>query len=277
MTNDPGNNDRMNGASQIRRLVRLVLDSLLSPFGLELRRRQAQRSPWPNAPLPEVVARVQQEIAKLCPHSNYAGNYRRFEYAFWAASLPMFWCLSKDGGRRRVLDVGCGYGTLLGVLHELGWEVHGTDMLPVTELMGEETQRRFQIDFRPSNIEAADLPYEDGTFDVVVMSEIIEHFHFQPLTALRRAFRQVRPGGFLFVTTPALGYGWRQEQYTQPFEEIAEYRAGGPVIDPHKHMKIYSPSEFRRLLGACGGRDVLCDVSTSPHKTEAHCVGFVWK
>jgi 2-polyprenyl-3-methyl-5-hydroxy-6-metoxy-1,4-benzoquinol methylase len=165
----------------------------------------------------------------------------------------------------------------LGVLHDLGWEVHGTDMLPPTELMGLDTQRYYGIEFRPSNIEVDDLPYEDETFDVVVMSEIIEHFHFQPLTAMRRAFRLVKPGGFMFVTTPALGYGWTEEQYTQPFEQIAEFAPGADPINPHLHMKIYSPEEFSRLLHACGGRDVLCDVSTSPHKPEAHCVGFIWK
>jgi len=267
----------MKKIKEVLKIVLRLINVSLVPFNFELRRRSKPLPPRPSVPIPAIVARVQDEIAGLCPHPNYAGHYRNFEYAFWSALLPIFWCYLKGAKRHRVLDIGCGYGTLLAVLHELGWEVHGTDMLPLTELMGTQTQERFNISFRPSNIEVADLPYKDDEFDVVIMSEIIEHFHFQPQTSLRRALRVVKPGGFLFVTTPALGFGWEEEEYTQQFEEIPEYGEGARDINPHKHMKIYSIDEFERLINTCGGREVLVDVHTSPHKAQAHCIGFVWK
>jgi SAM-dependent methyltransferase len=122
-----------------------------------------------------------------------------------------------------------------------------TELLPMTVLLGEATARRFGIRFVPSDIEREDLPFEDESFDVVVMTEIIEHFHFQPVATLARALRVLRTGGLLLVTTPALGFGWEPEFHAGPFEEIPPFDPAVP-IDPSKHMKIYSQAELDRLI-----------------------------
>jgi len=113
----------MKKIKDVLKIVQSLINASLVPFNFELRRRPKPSPPRPSAPIPAIVAGVQDEIAGLCPHPNYAGYYRNFEYAYWSALLPIFWCQSREGKRYRVLDIGCGYGTMLAVLHELGWEV----------------------------------------------------------------------------------------------------------------------------------------------------------
>lgn len=255
--------------------MRGLVNRLLDPAGLELRRVPRTRPVRPPAPIPAEVAAVQATIAELCPHSNYASHYRTFEYGNWAPFVPVLAAYGELRGAGRVLDVGCGYGTLLAFLSRRGWRVHGTDVLPRSTLLGEATAAEFGIEFRRSNIEREALPYEAATFDVVVLTQVIEHFHFQPLTALRRAWTVVRPGGVLLVSTPALGFGWTVEGYDVPFEEIPEAMPE-VEIDASRHMKIYSVEEFRRLLDGLGGRPVV-DLHMNRFSGNGTCVGAVWK
>ena len=257
-----------------------AVNRLLRGVGLEIRCTAPPPSPPPKPEVPELIQRVQDEIATLSPHPNYANHYRNFEYGFWSCCYPLLWHFSHEtpshgASPLRVLDVGCGYGTMLAVLSELGCEVHGTDLLSEDTLIGRKTIERYGIRFKPSNIEKEDLPYETDEFDLVLMTEIIEHFHFQPLSALQRAMRVLRPGGLLVITTPALGFGWEPEAYTMPFEKIEPY-SDSIEINPHLHMKIYNQSEFQRLL------DALSDVSYSDlvinqFSRRGHCFGIVRK
>jgi SAM-dependent methyltransferase len=45
------------------------------------------------------------------------------------------------------------------------------------------------------------LPFPDGAFDGVVLTEVLEHCT-DPPTAMREVFRVLRPGGLLLVTSP---------------------------------------------------------------------------
>lgn len=96
--------------------------------------------------------------------------------------------------RGNALDVGCGDGTLTQRLSDVGFSARGVD--------------RFPGDFRPKlPIDVADLneslPYEDGMFDVVVSTEVIEHVE-NPWFFVREMHRITRPGGVVIVSTPNL-------------------------------------------------------------------------
>ncbi len=52
------------------------------------------------------------------------------------------------------------------------------------------------------NIEADEFPYPDGTFDVVVFSELVEHLAINPVWALAEMHRVLKPGGHLILSTP---------------------------------------------------------------------------
>lgn len=67
---------------------------------------------------------------------------------------------------------------------ELAKEIHGTKLADTTVI-------------DPNS----PLPYADGTFDIVVSMDVIEHVP-EPAPWLDEAARVLRPGGVLFLTTP---------------------------------------------------------------------------
>src|SRR5262249_54841196 len=52
------------------------------------------------------------------------------------------------------------------------------------------------------NVETDEFPYLDGTFDVVIFSELIEHLAINPVWTLAEIHRVLKPGGHMILTTP---------------------------------------------------------------------------
>jgi ubiquinone/menaquinone biosynthesis C-methylase UbiE len=84
----------------------------------------------------------------------------------------------------RVLDVGCNSGYIVSFLPK-GCVAHGVD---VAEALVAEARKRMA---GAQVAEAESLPHADGSFDVVVLGEIIEHVH-DPVEVLREASRVAR-------------------------------------------------------------------------------------
>jgi len=97
-----------------------------------------------------------------------------------------------SGGR--LLDAGAAYGFFLKTA-EPYFEGEGID---VSEFAAMIAQREFKSNVRVCDIENVNAP--DGSFDVVVMWDIIEHT-IHPVKALTEVARILKPGGYLFVST----------------------------------------------------------------------------
>ena len=117
--------------------------------------------------------------------------------------LPML-SAHKDlsGFKLRVLDIGCGNGSLSHVIAQNGYEVVGVE---------ESSGFRFACLSYPDCqfIQASiyDLPYSqlENSFVVVISSEVIEHL-FYPRELVRAAKKCLKPNGRLILTTPYHGY-----------------------------------------------------------------------
>lgn len=98
--------------------------------------------------------------------------------------------------RGRLLDVGAGDGTLAVRLRDEGFDVMAVDL--------------FTDDFRPTDIEIrsanlnGSVPFDDGEFDTVVATEVIEHLE-NPWQFVRELYRITKPGGVVLISTPNLG------------------------------------------------------------------------
>jgi SAM-dependent methyltransferase len=95
----------------------------------------------------------------------------------------------------RVLDVGSGTGQRLQRLLSAGWTGAGVEPSAAAVRVAQESG----LDVRQGTAEA--LPFDDNSFDAVIMAHSLEHC-YRPSTAASEAFRVLRPSGELIVTTP---------------------------------------------------------------------------
>jgi SAM-dependent methyltransferase len=95
------------------------------------------------------------------------------------------------------LNIGAGAGLLEELLIRQGWSVRSLD--PSENAI--KRLREKGIGGTVGRIEA--LPYEDGFFDVVFCSEVLEHLSDSELDrAMREIIRVLKPGGYLLGTVP---------------------------------------------------------------------------
>ena len=94
----------------------------------------------------------------------------------------------------KLLDIGCHLGMFLDVAKEAGWDVTGLE----PSRWSVEQARERGHDVRHGTLDS--VHFEEGTFDVVTMWDVVEHLS-DPLTELRRMHRILRPDGLLAVST----------------------------------------------------------------------------
>lgn len=100
-----------------------------------------------------------------------------------------------------VLDAGCGSGRTLEELSPYG-DVYGIELDPGA---ADVARARGRGEVQIGRLE--ELPWEDGSFDLITCLDVIEHTPDDRAT-LRELRRVSRPGGFLLVTVPAYQGLW---------------------------------------------------------------------
>jgi len=103
----------------------------------------------------------------------------------------------------RIVELGCGDGSLLvEVANALGIrDFYGVD---IDEVALKKAVGRGVKVFK-ADLNSDPLPFKDGFFDAVLMEEVIEHL-VNPDNAIREAFRVLKAGGLLLLSTPNLAW-----------------------------------------------------------------------
>jgi 2-polyprenyl-3-methyl-5-hydroxy-6-metoxy-1,4-benzoquinol methylase len=144
----------------------------------------------------------------------------------------------------RVLDVGCGAGPGLRYFAARGAEAVGVDLghYPLVE-----TQRLAPAARLAQGDVGRNLPFADKRFDLLLLSELIEHIEDErPLLA--ECYRVLRQGGALVITTPNL---WDIRRALAP---VTGHVWTGDT-DP-THCNMFTPSRLAAALRAAGFRQV---------------------
>ncbi len=136
----------------------------------------------------------------------------------------------------RLLDIGCGAGSLLQAAQRAGWEAEGVE---VSRPSVEHVRR---AGFKVFHGELSAARYADEQFDVVTASEVLEHVP-DPQMMLVEIARILRPGGLFWGTTPhgrglsaqLLGIAWS-------------------TVSPPEHLQLFSLAGMHRLLKGAGFR-----------------------
>lgn len=172
-----------------------------------------------------------------------------------------------DRGRSeiRILDVGCGSATQLGLpLARQGYQLTGIDThQPSINMATELAKDISNASFVCCKIE--ELSAEP--FDVVVLSEVLEHVA-EPERLLKTSLRHLKDGGLAIVTVPN-GYGefewdswvfrsFRLDRLVQKYEMRRAAKKGMRQIisstENHEngHIQFFTLSRMEDLFHACG-------------------------
>jgi SAM-dependent methyltransferase len=117
-------------------------------------------------------------------------RYRRFRRPF----NPRWRFMTGFQNPRRILDLGCGPGYNSADFHRL---------YPQAELYGVDLFDRGPdgIDYRRVDLNDGELPFDDGFFDIITMTHVIEHLD-HPNRLGKAIHRVLRPEGGFYVETP---------------------------------------------------------------------------
>lgn len=147
-----------------------------------------------------------------------------------------------------MLDLGCGSGrhTSGALLHELECVSVDLDEAALGQTTAEVDELRDarvlpgRAMVRCARSDARRLPFSDGAFDRIIVSEVLEHIS-DDAVALREVFRVLRSGGLAAFSVPR----WWPERICWLLSDEYHETEGG-------HVRIYSGPTLRARLRAAG-------------------------
>lgn len=137
-------------------------------------------------------------------------------------------------GEGKILDVGCGGGSHLYRLKQWGWETYGVEPSET----GVKQARGLGLNVRQGTLQEAQ--FRDGFFDVVLLSNVLEHLT-DPKATLREIRRIIKDDGVVCVTVPnarSFVFWLFQENWY--------------ALDSPRHVISYCPEALQTLCDATG-------------------------
>jgi 2-polyprenyl-3-methyl-5-hydroxy-6-metoxy-1,4-benzoquinol methylase len=166
-----------------------------------------------------------------------------------------------DGERTKILDVGCGNGSLSNYLHKKGYFVIGVEESQQGVAIAQKNFPGCQ--FLQGSIYDFENYKLDKDFDVVISVEVIEHL-FYPKELVRLAKCFLKPNGQLILTTPYHGF-----LKNLVIALLGKMDSHVNVLWDGGHIKFFSVSTLSKLLILEGYTDIRFDF--------AGRVPYLWK
>ncbi|MGD2150231.1 MAG: class I SAM-dependent methyltransferase [Desulfobacterales bacterium] len=159
----------------------------------------------------------------------------------------------------RVLEYGCGVGRLMEPLSRRFGKIHGIDISDEMVKLGRQRLKGSQFSFHV--LKNGDLPFSDGSFDLVYSMHVFQHM---PKSSFRRLMpeiaRVLKPGGlFLFhIMYPytlrrklQAVFGVDQLSFRQFISVISE--RGQKRVETYRR-RYYTHGQIEQILGHNGMR-----------------------
>lgn len=154
-------------------------------------------------------------------------------------ALPICQLLRARAAGSRLLDIGFGHGYLMHAAQALGFQTYGID---TSAGYVERLTPHFHERVAVAALDADDLPF--ASFDVVVLSHVLEHFA-EPAMALHTIRRSLNNDGLLYIAVPDIA--------------SLQFRMFGKrwdAINPLVHLQNFNEQSLSYLLKASGFTDL---------------------
>jgi 2-polyprenyl-3-methyl-5-hydroxy-6-metoxy-1,4-benzoquinol methylase len=190
-------------------------------------------------PPEDFLRRVYEDVIDHAKTVTQTIAYRAALLEFAAAFLTTVERYHPAPAARRLLDYGCGYGSLLRML--AGREVQAIGYEPSPARQQLTSSGGIEI-FRD-----LDQVADAGPFDLFICTEVLEHVA-DPRAALRFMKKNAASGALLAMTVPDC-----ERSYVEAC--LSVFANGGrlsPVFNPWEHLNYFSAENLRRLLAEEG-------------------------
>ncbi len=159
----------------------------------------------------------------------------------------------------RILEFGCFTGIVSASLQRLGHSVTGSDIHFV--LADEQNAAFFAeegVSLWPHDLAVVPLELPSCSFDLIILTEVIEHLNFNPIPLLTEFARILRPGGMVYCATPNLADIHNRLRLllgrgiTNPVEQLIMNLKPGTGMAVGLHWREWTKSELQQLFAVAG-------------------------
>lgn len=151
-----------------------------------------------------------------------------------------------------MLDAGCGDGFYLHLISSL---------LPKVRLIGldadpkalKSARRNIKKQIRLIKGSLEKLKFKDSIFDLVLVSEVLEHLD-NDLIGLKEAYKVLKPGGLILITVPNINYPLMWDPVNWVLERVFNFHfeSGFWAGIWNQHKRLYNPIKLKFLLKKAG-------------------------
>ena len=152
----------------------------------------------------------------------------------------------KFNGNTKLLDVGCGRGTL-GHYLDPRISIYGID---ISEKAISEAKKVY-IRADTIDLDKETLPYDDGFFDLAVVLDVVEHV-FDPIKMIKKIYRCLNNDGQLILSTPNILY----EKYLKDLVRNRKFPKTSSDFFPYDggHIHFFTYRDIYELMQSAGFR-----------------------
>jgi SAM-dependent methyltransferase len=184
-------------------------------------------------------------------YRNWATDYLEGHRQHFQRVCELVGELRESDRVERVLDVGAVPGHISALMAGAGLEVEAVDLDPSR---AERVFEKWEIPTHQADIENDPLPVADGSFDVALLCQTLEHLRIDPVHPIEEIHRVLRPGGFLITSVPQITphMKWRffrgDALLADPIAQREKLEKLGHVGD----VRLLSRDQVEKLLDATG-------------------------